>query len=103
VNHFFNAAKHQAINSPIPSPSPFSFIGHNESVGKVSFLKNVPSAESKLRNYFLPSKVIPTPGATPMPLTKMETISILYYDCLTLSTFSFIKGMNWCTGYLFMS
>jgi len=61
----------------------------NEPVEKVSFLKSAPSAESKIENYFLPSKVIPTSGATPKPLTKTETISILYYDCLTLSTSSY--------------
>ena len=32
-------------------------------------------------------KVFTTPGATPNPLTTMATISILYYDCLTVSTF----------------
>jgi hypothetical protein len=56
------------------------FFVANESVEKVSLLKNVPSAESKIENYFLPSKATPTSGATPKPLTKMETISILYYD-----------------------
>jgi hypothetical protein len=65
----------------------------NKSVEKVSSLKNVSSAESKIGSYFVSSKVFPTPGATPKPLTKMETISILYYDCLTLSTFLFIASL----------
>jgi len=62
----------------------------NEPVEKVSFLKRTRSAESKIGSYFLSSKVFTTPGATPKPLAKMETISILYYDCLTLSSFSWM-------------
>jgi len=57
-----------------------------EPVEKVTFLKTVSSAGLKIGNYFLSSKVFTTPGATPKPLSKMETISTLYYDCLTLLT-----------------
>jgi hypothetical protein len=60
----------------------------NESVEKVAFLKIASSAGSKIGNHFLSPKVFPTPGATPKSLTKMQTKSILYYDCLALSTFS---------------
>jgi hypothetical protein len=61
-------------------------LASNEPVEKVTFLKTASSAGSKIESYFLPLKVLTTHGATPKPLTKMETISILYYDCLTLST-----------------
>ena len=61
------------------------YLAPNEPVVKVAFLKTASSAGSKIESYFLPLKVLTTPGTTPKPLTKMETISILYYDCLTLS------------------
>jgi len=59
----------------------------NEPVEKVTFLKSAFSARSKIEIYFLSSKVFMILGATPKSLTKIETILILYYDCLTLRAF----------------
>jgi len=61
------------------------YLAANEPLEKVSVLKRVSSAGSKMVSNFLSSKGFPTRGATPKPSTKMQTISILYYDCLTLS------------------
>jgi hypothetical protein len=49
--------------SPIPLVPPFCLLLPNEPVEKVTFLKNASSAESKMGNYFLSSKVFPILGA----------------------------------------
>ena len=67
------------------------FIGPNKSVEQVTFINNRSFCWIKNRKLFSVIKSFYDPGATPKPLTKLETISILSYDYLTVST---IKSIN---------